>query len=307
MFELATPIGVFGPHRSAVNDLPLNFSMAALNGTSARIEGGIDLAGLVNLDDVATTADMIIIPTWPIATEPVPPRLVETLIAAHDNGARLVGLCLGAFAAAATGLLDTQAATTHWRYRDQFQTDYPSIRFEPNSLYVDLDTCVTSAGSAAALDCCIHLLRRDHGADVASRVARSMVTAPHRDGTQSQFASTPAIHYGNDPMSSALSTASEQIADISGVADLAAIAGTSRRSLERHMRDRLGTTPAAWIDEQRIILASRLLETTDQSVEVIAAHSGYGSSPTLRRAFRSHRGTTPTSYRAAFRPPAGRP
>jgi len=277
--------------------------MTALNGTSARIEGGIDLAGLVNLDDVAPTADMIIIPTWPIATEPVPLRLVETLIAAHANGARLVGLCLGAFATAATGLLDTQAATTHWRYRHQFQTDYPSIRFEPNALYVDLDTCITSAGSAAALDCCIHLLRRDHGADVAARVARSMVTAPHRDGAQSQFASTPPIEYSDDPMSSALSTASEQIAAITSVAELAAIAGTSRRSLERHIRDRLGTTPAAWIDEQRIVLACRLLETTNLSIEATAARAGYGSTPTLRRSFRARRGTTPTSYRTAFRAP----
>ncbi len=302
MFELATPIGVFGPHRADANDLPVDFTMAALDGGPATIEGGVALGGLASFDAVAATADVIVIPTWPIATTPVPDTLAETLAVAHDGGARLVGLCLGAFAVAATGLLDGRSATTHWRYRQRFEETHPTVDFEPDALYVDLGPWVTSAGSAAALDCCIHLLRRDHGAEVASRVAKSMVTAPHREGTQSQFASTPSIEREGDPLSRALSDASERIATITGVADLAAIAGTSRRSLERYMAARLGTTPARWVDEQRVALACRLLETTDLSIDVVATTAGYGSAPSLRRALRSHRATTPTSYRAAFRP-----
>ena len=225
---------------------------------------------------------------------------------AHEQGARLVGLCLGAFAVAATGLLDGRTATTHWRHRDRFESTHPSVRYEPNTLYVDAGDVVTSAGSAAALDCCLHLLRSDHGAEVAAEVARSLVTAPHRDGAQSQFASAPPITLDDDPISRALARAAERIGDIHGVDDLVLLAQTSRRSLERHLRSRLGVSPRDWVDEQRVIMACRLLETSDLSVEIIAAEVGYGSAQTLRRAMRLRRSMTPTMYRLAFRPPPNR-
>ncbi len=294
------PMGVWGPHRATANDLPVDFVACTL-GPRPTIEAGLAISGLEQLADHVDHADMVIIPTWPILTHPVPERLPAMLLSAHQNGARIVGLCLGAFVVAATGLLDGQSATTHWRHRDRFEEQFPEVNFEPNTLYVDLGDVVTSAGSAAAVDCCLYLLRRDHGADVAATVARSMVTAPHRSGTQSQFASAPVIPPGDDPISHGLSVAAENIGAISGVTDLAIASRTSRRSLERHLGQRLGITPKAWIDEQRVIAASRLLETSDRSIEEIAAAAGYGSTPTLRRAFRQHRQTTPSAYRSAFR------
>ena len=302
MFELATPIGVFGRDRAESNNRPFWFSPFGLECKPVTVEDGIALSGLSKLDRAIETADMVIVPTWPIVTSPIPGDLIDLLTDAHERGSRLVGLCLGAFAIAATGLLDSRTATTHWRHRERFESRHPEVTFEPNSLYVDADTVVTSAGRAAALDCCIHLLRRDHGAHIAAQVAKSMVTAPHRSGSQSQFASTPSITVGEDPITRALADAAERITEIHNVQDLAAIAGRSRRSLERHMRGLLGISPAQWIDEQRVVFACRLLETTDLPVEQVAARAGYGSTPSLRRTLHARRDTTPTTYRRSFAP-----
>ncbi len=301
LFELATPSGVWGPNRGASCEVDVEFVPCGINRHSTKVEGRLSLTGLGLLADHVDRANMIVVPTWPITTRPVAPELVDMLVSAHDHGARLVGLCLGAFAVAATGLLDGRSATTHWRHRERFEADHPAVRYEPNTIYVDAGDVVTSAGSAAALDCCLHLLRSDHGAEVAAEVARSLVTAPHRDGAQSQFASAPPIQTGDDPISQALARATENIGGVQGVDDLVLLAQTSRRSLERHLRSRLGVSPREWIDEQRIITACRFLETSDLSIEMIAANAGYGSAPTLRRAMRHRRSMTPTTYRSAFR------
>lgn len=300
MYEAMSPSGVWGPDRAASAELNVEFTPCGVNSNSATLEGGITLAGLGVLADHAATADMIVVPTWPITQRPVAPELTSQLIAAHTRGARIVGLCLGAYAIAQTGLLDGSSATTHWRQRSRFEEAHPEIRFEPNVLYVDHGSMVTSAGSAAAVDCCLHLVRRDHGAEAAARVARIMVTAPHRSGSQSQFASAPPIAAGDDALSRALASAAENIATIQGTSDLAQLADTSRRSLERAMRERLGTTPKAWITEQRVTTACRLLETTHLSVDEVASAAGYGSTSTLRRALAELRGTTPTGYRSMF-------
>ena len=302
LFELATPSGVWGPNRGASCEIDVEFVPCGIVRPSTKVEGPLELSGLELLADHVDRADMVVVPTWPITDRPVAPELVEMLVSAHDHGARLVGLCLGAFAVAATGLLDSRSATTHWRHRERFEADHPAVRYEPNTLYVDEGDVVTSAGSAAALDCCLHLLRSDHGAEVAAEVARSLVTAPHRDGAQSQFASAPPIQRGDDPISQALARAAENIGGVRGVDDLVQLAQTSRRSLERHLRARLGVSPREWIDEQRVITACRLLETSNLSIEVIAGETGYGSAPTLRRAMRLHRAMTPTLYRSAFQP-----
>lgn len=301
MYEATSPVGVWGPDRAASAELDVDFTACGLGSGSVAIEGGITLSGLGVLADHIGTADMVIVPTWPIHQRPVPHELADQLVTAHARGARIVGLCLGAYAIASTGLLDGSSATTHWRQRTRFETTFPEVRFEPNVLYVDHDTIVTSAGSAAAIDCCLHLVRRDHGAEAAARVARIMVTAPHRSGGQSQFASAPPIAIGDDLLSRGLAIAAEDIAAIQGTADLAEVAGTSRRSLERAVSDRLGTTPGAWIAEQRVTAACRLLETTNWSVDEVAAAAGYGSTPTLRRALAELRGATPTAYRSMFR------
>lgn len=305
LFEIATPVGIWGPDRARNANLEIDFVACGLESSTVQIEGGMSLGGLELLATHIGRADVVVVPTWPVSLGPPPDKLVDMLSAAHAGGATIVGLCLGAFAVAPTGLLDGKGAVTHWRYREQFEHSFPDVRFEPDTLYVDNDTVVTSAGSAAAVDCCLHLVRRDHGAEAAATIARSMVTAPHRAGAQSQFASAPPIEVTDDPVSQALALASERIADIGSVDDLAELTKESRRSLERHMQALLGVTPKAWIDEQRIITACRLLETTDHSIDRVATEAGYGSTPTLRRAFQTWRGTTPTAYRTMFVPNAG--
>lgn len=300
LFELATPSAVWGPNRSAICDLDIEFVPCGVGRSSFGIEGALSISGLEPLADHVDRADLVVVPTWPITQRPVDSELVDLLTRAHDGGAKLVGLCLGAFAIAATGLLDGRSATTHWRQRERFEAAYPAVQYEPNTLYVDAGDVVTSAGSAAALDCCLHVLRSDHGAEVAAEVARSLVTAPHRNGAQSQFASSPLIQLDDDPISMALSEAAESISTITGVSDLVELAKTSRRSLERHLRERMGISPRDWIDEQRVIEACRLLEATDLPIDAVAAKAGYGSTPTLRRAMARKRSTTPTAYRAAF-------
>lgn len=304
-FEVATPAGVWDPARLRETDLAIDFTACGVGTTSVDLAGGITLSGLGRLRDHVADADVVIVPTWPIESTPVPDDLVDALVTASENGARLVGLCLGAFAVAATGLLDGRSAVTHWRHRARFEALHPDVRFEPDTLYVDHGQLVTSAGSAAAMDCCLHLIRDDHGAEAAATVARSLVTAPHRSGTQSQFASAPPIPSGPDPIAQALSQAAQDIGAVADVGALAALAAVGRRSLERHLQDRLGVTPKEWIDEQRLLTACRLLEQPDISIEQVAQRAGYGSTPSLRRAFNSRRGTTPTRYRAMFAPPTG--
>ncbi|MCP3935068.1 MAG: AraC family transcriptional regulator, partial [Actinomycetia bacterium] len=233
LFEISTPIGIWGPDRGPIRDFDVDFVACGVENSDVTVSAGLALSGLGLLDDHLDDADLIIVPTWPILARPVPPSLSDRLERAHEQGSRIVGLCLGAFAVASTGLLDGLGAVTHWRYRDRFESMFPLVRFDPNTLYVDHESIVTSAGSAAAIDCCLHLVRRDHGAETAATIARSMVTAPHRSGAQSQFASAPPIPQGGDSLSRALAAAAENIGDIAGVDDLTALAATSRRSLER--------------------------------------------------------------------------
>ena len=301
LFETSTPMGVWGSSRTENAQLDVEFINASLDGGATELEGDITLAGLKRLDDFVETAHTIVVPTWPIATRVVPTQLTNTLRRAHDTGVRIVGLCLGAFAVASTGLLDGRSAVTHWNYRNQFEAAFPAVDFEPNTLYVDHGPIVTSAGSAAALDCCLHLARQDHGAESAAALARSLVTAPHRSGAQSQFASAPPLPQRDDPISLALAHAAEHIAEVGTVERLVELVPMGRRSLERHLKDRLGLSPRAWLNEQRVVAACRLLESTDLSVELVAAEAGYGSTPSLRRALQNNRGTTPTRYRAQFR------
>ncbi|MCP5069125.1 MAG: GlxA family transcriptional regulator, partial [bacterium] len=249
LFESSIPAGVWGGHRSVATELNVDFVSCGLRSTELRIESGLSVGGLELLGDHVEDADMIVVPTWPVPSRSVPPQLVDLLIAGHDSGARIVGLCLGAFVVAATGLLDERTAVTHWRHRELFETRFPAVTFEPNTLYVDHGSVVTSAGSAAAIDCCLHLVRTDHGAEAAASVARSMVAAPHRAGAQSQFAVAPPIAAGDDPLANALAVAASDIALVGSVGDLARIAKTSRRSLERHIQGRLGVTPRAWLNE----------------------------------------------------------
>jgi AraC family transcriptional regulator, transcriptional activator FtrA len=304
LFEIATPLRVWGPDPNEP-DWPVT-DLVACGTDDARVDLMVPplvLEGLERLADHAHEADMIIVPTWPVDNRPVPASLVETLRDAHTRGCRIVGLCLGAYAVAEAGLLDGRRAVTHWRYADDFARRFPAVIIDQTPLYVDLGSVVTSAGSAAAIDCCLHLVRADHGADAAALVARSLVTAPHRSGGQSQFAAIQPLSTADDRLGRLLFDAAADIREVRSVADLVDRSAMSRRSLERLFRDRLGSSPRSWLIIQRVQTARRLLESSDLTVEAVAAATGFGSVQALRREFQRAVQVAPTTYRRAFRTP----
>ncbi|WP_037074708.1 GlxA family transcriptional regulator [Pseudonocardia spinosispora] len=305
LFEIATPLRVWGrdPGEPDWPDTELVACGTATEQTNLANQP-LTLGGLCALSEHVADADMVIVPTWPIDVRPVPRSLLDALREAHTRGSRIVGLCLGAFALAEAGLLDGHRAVTHWRYADDFARRFPDVVLDRAPLYVDDGSVVTSAGSAAAIDCCLHLVRRDHGADAAALVARSLVTAPHRSGGQSQFAAVAPLSTADDRLGGLLSTAAADIRDVRCVADLVERSAMSRRSLERLFHARLGSSPGSWLTAQRVQTARELLEGSDLSVEAVAEAVGFGSVQALRREFKLAVQVSPTTYRRAFRAPA---
>ncbi|MGN6131909.1 MAG: helix-turn-helix domain-containing protein, partial [Nocardioidaceae bacterium] len=242
------------------------------------------------------------VPWWRhhLGDEP-PPPLLDALRAAHARGARIAGLCGGNFVLAAAGLLDGRRATTHWLYADKLAREYPTVRVDPKVLYVDDGDVLTAAGTAAALDLCLHLLRTLDGAEVANIVARRMVVPPHRAGGQAQFVDVPLPALGaTDPLAAAVDWALAHLDAPLTVDDLAARAAMSRRTFTRRFRSHLGTSPLQWLLDQRTLLAQRLLESTDLPVETVAHRAGFGSAVSLRAHFPRALGTTPSGYRSTF-------
>lgn len=251
--------------------------------------------------DRLTHADTVIVPGWADVDVVPPADLVDAVRAAHDAGARVASLCTGAFVLAAAGLLDGKSATTHWAHTQALADRYPQVRVDPDVLYVDNGSVLTSAGKAAAMDLCLHLVRLDRGSATANAVARRLVVPPHRDGGQAQFVTAPVPAPGRHPLSALLSWVMERLDQPLTVEDLARRAGMSARHLSRHFRTVTGTTPLQWLLTQRIRYAQELLETTDDSVETIAATTGMGTATTLRRHFGRTVGVPPDTYRRTFR------
>jgi transcriptional regulator GlxA family with amidase domain len=233
----------------------------------------------------------------------VPDAVVAELRRAHRRGARLASLCSGAFILAAAGLLDGQRATTHWMYARQLAAMYPAVDVDPGVLYVGSDGVWTSAGTAAAIDLCLHFVRIDHGAEVANVVARRMVVPAHRDGGQAQYVEAPVPAAGgfDDPLGHTLDWAVNHLDEDLTVERLAHRATMSPRTFARRFKAATGTTPLQWVLTQRIVLAQRLLEGTDVPVEVVARQAGFGSAATLRLHFARNVGTAPLAYRHHFR------
>ncbi|WP_195763676.1 GlxA family transcriptional regulator [Duganella guangzhouensis] len=248
-----------------------------------------------------TDADIVIVPTWHDDCRPAPAKLLEALRRSHKRGARLVGLCLGAFTLAEAGLLDQRRATTHWAYADTLAERYPAIAVDSEVLYVD-DEILTSAGVAAGLDCCLHLLRQLCGADAANHVARQLVVAPHRQGGQAQFIERPVPASGSDDrFTQVLDWVNRHLAEHHSIDTLATRAAMSRRNFTRHFRDATGTSFKQWLLNQRVTHAQRLLETSELSMEMVAQEAGFGSALSLRQHFRAHLRTSPSDYRRQFR------
>lgn len=254
--------------------------------------------------DLLARAGTVIVPGWADVTVEPPAELVEAVRAAHRAGARVASLCTGAFVLAAAGLLDGRRATTHWAHTEALAARYPRVRVDPDVLYVDEGSVLTSAGKAAAMDLCLHLVRLDHGSAVANTVARRLVVPPHRDGGQAQFVSTPVPAADGGPLGELLPWALERLDQPLTVTDLARRARMSTRHLGRHFRAVTGTTPLRWLLTQRIRRAQELLETTGEGIDAIAEATGMGSAATLRRHFNRTVGVPPDAYRRTFR--AGR-
>ncbi|AQZ66434.1 Transcriptional regulator containing an amidase domain and an AraC-type DNA-binding HTH domain [[Actinomadura] parvosata subsp. kistnae] len=246
-------------------------------------------------------ADTVIVPGWADVDVSPPAELVAAVRAAHEAGARVASLCTGAFVLAEAGLLDGKRATTHWAHTRELATRFPEVEVDPDVLYVDNGDVLTSAGKAAAMDLCLHLVRLDHGSSVTNAVARRLVVPPHRDGGQSQFVTTPVPAPDNHPLAELFPWVMERLDQPLTVEDLARQARMSARNLGRHFRSVTGTTPLQWLLIQRIRHAQQLLETTDDSVDAIASATGMGTATTLRRNFNRTVGVPPDTYRRTFR------
>jgi len=251
----------------------------------------------------AAHADVLIVPSWRDPEEAPPAAMLDAVRAAHERGATVVGLCLGAFVLAEAGVLNGHQATTHWSAVDPFARRYPRVKLVPDVLYVDAGDgrLVTSAGTAAGIDCCLHLVRRWHGAEVANRIARQMVIAPHRQGGQAQYIEQP-LHDapGGDRLSELLNWPMAHLAEPHTLDSLAARAAMSRRNFTRRFRELTGATAQQWLLGQRLAYAQRMLETTQQPIESIAQHAGFGSAVSLRQHFSRAYRTSPSAYRAVF-------
>ncbi len=300
LFHLSVPCLVFGESGKDAGVDSLVLKVCAAEKGPLRSTAGVGVHapyGLEDLDDAGT----VIVPSWRDPSQPAPRAMLDALRQAHAGGARIVGLCLGAFVLADAGLLQGRRATTHWLCADRFAQRYPSIELDDEVRYVDEGDVVTSAGTAAGLDCCLHLLRSDWGAEVANHVARRMVLAPHRQGGQAQFIEQAL------PVSGASHRLSNVLEDVLGTLDqphslddLALRAAMGRRTFTRHFRQLTGTTVGQWLLNQRLSLAQRLLETTDRSIDAVAADAGLGSAASLRQHFAQAFHISPSAYRRQF-------
>ncbi len=291
-FELGVAAEVFGTPRAG---LPRHYEFEVCAETPGAVPttAGYAMAVAHGLEALKS-ADTVLIPGWAPVEAPLPARVRRALRQAHARGARLVSICSGVFALARTGLLDGRSATAHRSRTEQLAREFPRVRVEPGALYVDHGDVATSAGAGAGVDLCLHLVRRDHGAEYAARLARHMVLPPHRDGGRE-----PA----GDELAALLAWAEERLGTPLSVAELAARLNVSPRTLARRFADRLGTSPGAWLLSRRVAAARTLLAETDLPVEAVAARVGLVSAVNLRRRFRERVGTTPGAYRRAFRAP----
>lgn len=301
-FHLSVPLLVFGDDRSALGMPQFDVRVCAVKKGPLRVAGTAQLTltarhGLGWLRQ----ADVVIIPSWHRLGAVPPAPLLAALRQAHGRGARLVGLCLGAFLLGETGLLDGHRATTHWAWAQRFQTLYPAVLLDADVLYAESGSLLTSAGTAAALDCCLYLLRQLCGAEVAQRLARQLVVAPHRAGGQAQFIERPLPATGErDRLGQLLVWLEQHFAEPLTLDQLAARVAMSRRSFTRHFRQVTGTTAGAWLQQRRLDHARRLLETGRMTIDAIAVEAGFGSALVLRQHFQAHLQMAPTAYRAQF-------
>ncbi|MFD1545308.1 helix-turn-helix domain-containing protein [Nonomuraea guangzhouensis] len=299
-FELGCVVEIFGLPRPELGVPWYDLKVCAETPQPLRAVGGFTLQAAHGLDALVS-AGTVIVPGVADVRGQVSGELVAALRLAHERGARMVSICSGAFALAAAGLLDGREATTHWKYAELLQERFPKVSVNASVLYVDDGDVLTSAGSAAGLDLLIHLIRGDHGPNVANAVARRLVIAPHREGGQAQFiqaAVTPVED--DDAVARAMTWAMDHLAQPISVGDLAGVAHMSERSFIRHFKRQTGTSPLRWVISQRVAASLPMLEGTAAPVEEIGAAVGFESPVTFRHHFTRAMRTSPSAYRRAF-------
>lgn len=297
-FELGVLCEVFGIDRSDDGLPPFDFAVCSPGGRPVGTSTGFGLVPQHGLDRLAS-ADLVAVPALPRGS--TPPPVLCALRDAAARGARVLSVCSGAFVLGEAGLLDGRRCTTHWRHAAELAALYPAAAVDPNVLYVEDGPVVTSAGTAAGIDACLHVLRAEFGARVAGAVARRMVVPPHREGGQAQFVETPVPAQPADSLQPLLEWLLGHLDVEHTVEQLAARALLSPRTFARRFKDETGTTPHAWLSARRVDLAQRMLEETDLPVEHVAATAGFGGAAAMRHHFTQLRGTTPQAYRRAFR------
>jgi AraC family transcriptional activator FtrA len=300
MFELAVACEVFGPRQDF--DVPWWYEVQ-LCGTGdgpVRTAEGLLFDGALGLGELAE-ADTVIIPACADTQEDPPPALLAALRTAHHRGARIASICTGAFTLAAAGLLDGRPATTHWMHAGELARRWPAVRTAPGVLYTDDDRILTSAGAAAGLDLCLHIVRQDHGTRIANALARRLVIPPHREGGQAQYIEQPLPADGSPSLGPALDWARAHLELPLTVEDLARRALMSPRTFARRFRETTGTTPLQWLCAERVRRAQDLLENTDDTIERIATLCGFGSAHQMRTHFNRINHVTPHAYQRNFR------
>jgi transcriptional regulator GlxA family with amidase domain len=299
-FELGVLCEVFGTDRTADGFPGYRFDICSHDGRPVRSKSGFDLTPQADLTPVED-ADLVAIPAHSDHTT-VPIAVLDALRRADQRGAYVFSVCSGAFVLGEAGLLDGRACTTHWKYVDELEQRFPLARVRCDSLYVQDGNLLTSAGTAAGIDACLHLVRQAHGSALATKLARRMVVPPHRDGGQSQYIEAPIPVTPKAPtLEPVLGWLIGHLDQTVTVDDLAAQAHMAPRTFARRFRAETGTTPHDWLTNQRILLARRLLEETQLGVEAVATRAGFGDAATLRHHFTRRVGTTPHAYRTLFR------
>ncbi len=302
-FELGVVCEVFGTDRSD-DGLPVyDFAVASAEGPTLTSRSGFSLHvehGLERLE----SADLIAVPAGACyESREFPPELLEALRRGVGRGARVLSVCSGVFVLAAAGLLDGRRSAVHWKHVDELTRAYPRLTVEPDVLYVDEGPVITSAGTAAGIDACLHIVRTEQGPEVANKIARRMVVPPHRDGGQPQYIERPLPASKCDTVGEVLVWMERHLDEDVTVEQLAERALMSPRTFARRFQQETGTTPYRWILRQRVLLAQRLLEATDETVDAIAGRTGFGTAAALRHQFLRAVGTTPNAYRRTFQGP----
>jgi AraC family transcriptional regulator, transcriptional activator FtrA len=299
-FELGVVCEVFGTDRTADGFPGYEFTVCSVDGEPVRARPGFMITPNADLAPLAD-ADLVAVPAS-ISADAVPEVALQALRDAHERGAWLISVCSGAFVLGAAGLLDGRRCTTHWRYIDELAERFPSAEVVPDALYVQDGKMITSAGTAAGIDACLHLVRQVEGSAVATKLARRMVVPPHRAGGQTQFIEAPIPDVSDAAtLQPLLEWLQANLGQQLTVEDLAGRSHMAARTFARRFRAETGATPHDWLTHQRVLLARQLLEATELSVESVAAKAGFGDAATLRHHFNKRVGTTPQHYRQAFK------